>query len=230
MEENNIYPEQNKDQSELQPVRSDYDGQEIQFGGQQGDVETPQNDGAQADGGNSSGICADSVYQNGSYQGSHQNDVYTGGNYQNAAYQNNGFQTAAYQNGGGQNNVYQNNGYQNGACRNEGLQNNYYQNGDYSGNAYQSYGAGYQQYYGVQQYPNEQLELEEPVKVSEWVLALVLMMIPCVNIIMMFVWAFSKTEKKSKSNFFKAYLIFFGISVGVMLLVWIAVVIFALML
>lgn len=53
--------------------------------------------------------------------------------------------------------------------------------------------------------------LEEPVSKGEWALCYFLMMIPCVGIIMMFVWAFSKTEKKSKSNFFKVQLIFVGV-------------------
>lgn len=53
--------------------------------------------------------------------------------------------------------------------------------------------------------------LEEPVTKGEWALCFFLMMIPCVGIIMMFVWAFSKTEKKSKSNFFKVQLIFVGV-------------------
>ena len=53
--------------------------------------------------------------------------------------------------------------------------------------------------------------LEEPVTKGEWALCYFLMMIPCVGIIMMFVWAFSSTEKKSKSNFFKVQLIFMGI-------------------
>ena len=53
--------------------------------------------------------------------------------------------------------------------------------------------------------------LEEPVSMGEWMVSLLLMLIPCVNIILMFVWAFSKTEKKSKSNFFKAQLIMVGI-------------------
>ncbi|MBR4758815.1 MAG: hypothetical protein IK078_01520 [Lachnospiraceae bacterium] len=53
--------------------------------------------------------------------------------------------------------------------------------------------------------------LEEPVSMGEWLICFLLMMVPCVNIIMMFVWAFSKTEKKSKSNFFKAELILMGI-------------------
>lgn len=52
--------------------------------------------------------------------------------------------------------------------------------------------------------------LEEPVSMGEWILSLLLTMIPCVGLIMMFVWAFGKGEKKSKSNFFKAELIFVG--------------------
>lgn len=53
--------------------------------------------------------------------------------------------------------------------------------------------------------------LEEPVSIGEWVIAFLIMMVPCVNIVMMFVWAFSKNEKKSKSNYFKVQLIIVGI-------------------
>ena len=53
--------------------------------------------------------------------------------------------------------------------------------------------------------------LEEPVSKGEWALCFLLMMIPCVGFIMMFVWAFSSSEKKSKSNFFKVQLIFVGV-------------------
>ena len=54
---------------------------------------------------------------------------------------------------------------------------------------------------------NNQTKLEEPMTVGEWIVTLLLMCIPCANIILAFVWAFSSSEKKSKSNFFKAYLI-----------------------
>lgn len=53
--------------------------------------------------------------------------------------------------------------------------------------------------------------LEEPVSIGEWVIAYLIMMVPCVGIVMMFVWAFSKNEKKSKSNFFKVQLIVMGV-------------------
>ncbi|MBD9156718.1 MAG: hypothetical protein EGQ17_07770 [Lachnospiraceae bacterium] len=46
---------------------------------------------------------------------------------------------------------------------------------------------------------------------GEWLVTMLLMLIPCVNIVLMFVWAFSSKEKKSKSNYFKAALIFAAI-------------------
>lgn len=51
-------------------------------------------------------------------------------------------------------------------------------------------------------------DVEEPVSVGEWIVSLLIMMIPCVNLVMMFVWAFGSGAKKSKSNYFKASLIF----------------------
>lgn len=61
-------------------------------------------------------------------------------------------------------------------------------------------------------------DLEEPVTLGQWMLTYLIMMIPCVNIVMMFVWAFSKTEKKSKSNYFKATLIWTAIMFGISIL------------
>ena len=48
---------------------------------------------------------------------------------------------------------------------------------------------------------------EEAVSVKEWLLTYLILLIPCVGTIMLFVWAFSSSEKKSKSNYFKAILI-----------------------
>lgn len=81
------------------------------------------------------------------------------------------------------------------------------QNYDY-GN--QGYPYGQQ---GIYQYPAQggyEQEMEIPVTMGEWLVSMLLMLIPCVNIVLMFVWAFSDKEKKSKSNFFKANLIFAG--------------------
>lgn len=59
-----------------------------------------------------------------------------------------------------------------------------------------------------------QMETEPPMRVRDWLLVLLLFCIPCVNIIVLFIWAFSdEPGKKSRSNFCKAYLIFLGISV-----------------
>lgn len=59
-----------------------------------------------------------------------------------------------------------------------------------------------------------QQELEEPISMGDWLVTLLLVtFVPCVNIVLMFVWAFSKKEKKSKSNYFKAQLIMSGIMI-----------------
>ncbi len=46
-----------------------------------------------------------------------------------------------------------------------------------------------------------------PVTVGNWMLTILIMMIPLVNIIMLFIWAFSSTTPASKSNWAKATLI-----------------------
>ena len=78
-----------------------------------------------------------------------------------------------------------------------------------------AYGGQYQQP-SVQdqlqyQYQQPESNLEEPMTLGEWPITMLIMLIPCVNIIMAFVWAFSSKEKKSKSNYFKAWLIFMAI-------------------
>lgn len=80
----------------------------------------------------------------------------------------------------------------------------------YSGSQYQQLQPSIQEQLQYQYQPSQD-NLEEPMTMGEWMITLLIMMIPCANIVMMFVWAFSSTEKKSKSNFFKAYLIFFAI-------------------
>ena len=134
----------------------------------------------------------------------------------------------------GNNQLENNNGneYQNNYTGNDYTGNNYNGN-NYSGNNYNgnNYNSNYQQYpynnyngnYQVPYQQNSQLDLEEPMKVSEWLITFLIMLVPCVNIIMMFVWAFGSTEKKSKSNYFKASLIFFGIVLALYLVLIIAI-------
>ncbi len=52
--------------------------------------------------------------------------------------------------------------------------------------------------------------LEVPLSVGEWMLTILIMLIPCVNIIMMFVWAFG-SGNKGRANYFKASLLWAAI-------------------
>ena len=51
------------------------------------------------------------------------------------------------------------------------------------------------------------------VRVGEWVIALLLLAIPVVNLVMMFVWAFGGGTNPSKANFAKASLIWMAIGI-----------------
>ena len=169
------------------------------------------------------------VYQQGTaYQS---NDVYQQGTaYQsNDAYQ----QGNTYQQTGygqyDQNGAYGSGNYQNGSYNNANYYNGTYSGGNYGGGnynngSYGNYNSGYGNGNYQTPYQQSQLDLEEPVKMSEWFISLLLMMVPCVNIVMMFVWAFSKTEKKSKSNLFKVLLIAWGFC---FLLYFIIIILFA---
>ena len=68
--------------------------------------------------------------------------------------------------------------------------------------------------------------LEEPMGIGEWLITMLLMAIPCVNIILLFVWGFGSSEKKSKSNFCKAYLIGIGIALLIYILMIVVMLIF----
>lgn len=48
----------------------------------------------------------------------------------------------------------------------------------------------------------------EPVTMKEWIITMLILMIPLVNIVMPFVWAFGGNTNPSKANFFKAQIIF----------------------
>ena len=48
---------------------------------------------------------------------------------------------------------------------------------------------------------------DEVMSVKEWLITLLILCVPLVNIIMMFVWGFGSSTKPIKANFCKAYLI-----------------------
>lgn len=58
----------------------------------------------------------------------------------------------------------------------------------------------------------------QPVSIGEWVVALVVLMIPLVNIIMFIYWAIA-AKNPSKRNFFRANLLIFGIFLALFLLI-----------
>lgn len=65
-------------------------------------------------------------------------------------------------------------------------------------------------------------EMEEPVGVGEWTgLLAIATFVPCIGFILVLVWAFGGTDKKSKSNFCKAYLIIALIRIAVYALLFI---------
>lgn len=67
-------------------------------------------------------------------------------------------------------------------------------------------------------------EMEEPVGVGEWTGLLALAtFVPCIGVILMLVWAFGNTEKKSKANFCKAFLIIWLIKLAlsaILFIIW----------
>ena len=65
-----------------------------------------------------------------------------------------------------------------------------------------------------QQMPTySQPEVEPVMTIGEWALTILITCIPCVNIIMLLVWAFGSSTPKTKSNWAKAQLIFVAIGV-----------------
>ena len=62
---------------------------------------------------------------------------------------------------------------------------------------------------------NGQNQIDQPqapvVSIKEWLLTNLIVMIPLVNIVMTFVWAFGSNTNPNKANYFKAALILFVI-------------------
>ena len=56
-------------------------------------------------------------------------------------------------------------------------------------------------------YYNSQGNTAEIISLKDWSITLVIMMVPLVNIVMPFVWAFSGNTNPNKANFFKAWLL-----------------------
>jgi hypothetical protein len=94
--------------------------------------------------------------------------------------------------------------------------------GQYTGQSNGQYQqpAGQPNYNYSQTINNYNQKLEEPMRLGEWIICLLVMCIPCVGLIMAFVWAFGD-GKKSKQNFFRAWLIMLaaGIVIYIILII-----------
>ncbi|PKN72454.1 MAG: hypothetical protein CVU50_07180 [Candidatus Cloacimonetes bacterium HGW-Cloacimonetes-3] len=49
------------------------------------------------------------------------------------------------------------------------------------------------------------------IRMLDWLVVLIIAMVPIANIIVMFVWAFGNTDNPNRRNFAKAFLILMGI-------------------
>ena len=109
-----------------------------------------------------------------------------------------------------------------GNMNNDGM-NNANNNGNFSNPNYNNTAAGNNANYYSQQTQQPQYmqpEVETPVSIGDWVLTIFLAGIPCVNIILLFVWAFGSNQPKSKSNWAKAQLIWMLIAIVVTILIY----------
>ena len=53
----------------------------------------------------------------------------------------------------------------------------------------------------------------EHMTLKDWMITMLIMLIPCVNIVMMFVWAFGSNVNPSKKTYFQAALIWLAIGI-----------------
>ncbi len=59
--------------------------------------------------------------------------------------------------------------------------------------------------------------MNNEVTVKDWLITMLILCIPIVNIVMVFVWAFGGGAKPSKSNFFRAVLLWAVIGIALTL-------------
>ena len=62
---------------------------------------------------------------------------------------------------------------------------------------------------------------EPEMSVKDWLITFLILMIPCVGLIMLIIWAVSN-ENKTRSNYAKAYLIFIAIIMVLSTILWVA--------
>jgi DNA mismatch repair ATPase MutL len=70
----------------------------------------------------------------------------------------------------------------------------------------------YNQNYNSSQNNYGNSQLEAPMSLGDWIITMIIVAIPCVNIIMLFIWAFGHNTNTNKKNYSRATLIFMLIS------------------
>lgn len=63
----------------------------------------------------------------------------------------------------------------------------------------------------------------QPVSLGQWMVTILLVAIPIVNIVMLFIWGFSSDTQPSKANWAKASLIWLGIFVVFYILLFLTI-------
>ncbi|MCP1109293.1 hypothetical protein [Ohessyouella blattaphilus] len=77
----------------------------------------------------------------------------------------------------------------------------------------QQYQQPYQQQYQQQPTFDKDANLDKsPMEMKDWLLTLIVLMVPCVGIVMYFVWAFSSTGNINRRNFCRAGLVMSAIA------------------
>lgn len=129
----------------------------------------------------------DSLSQSDQNQGNqNQGNQYQSNQYQNDQYQNDQYQSNQYQGNQSQNDQYR------GGSQNYGYQNNY----DYNTGSTPKYAQNYEQ--GMD---------TSPMSMGDWLLTILVSMIPCAGLVLYIVWAFGKTGNINRRNFCRANLI-----------------------
>lgn len=82
--------------------------------------------------------------------------------------------------------------------------------------AYQDNHYDYSQQYNQNSNQAEHMD-NAPMDLKDWILTLIVLIIPCVGIVMYFVWAFSKEGNINRRNFCRAQLIIFAALLGIYL-------------
>ncbi len=66
---------------------------------------------------------------------------------------------------------------------------------------------------------DKEKELIPPISIADWLITLLILFIPVLNIIMLLVWSFSKSTHRSKANFSKAVVILLLITILLVVLI-----------